>query len=108
MRSKTALLLLAVVAVLLAITNPGKDDFVRWFEGKAEAAAAGERGLSGALSGLSLLERTLEAKTSLRRDNYLLFSIFHVRVMRRDHAFVGVLGRFVGVGDARQAVPGSS
>ena len=60
------------------------------------------------LSGLSLLERTLEVRTSLRRDNYLFFSVFHVRVMRRDHAFVGVLGGFVGVGDARRAVPGSS
>ncbi len=104
MRSKTALLLLAVVAVGLVITNPGKDDFVRWFERKAESAARGK----DVLSGLSLLERTLEVKASLRRDNYLLFSVFHVRVMRRNHVFLGFLGGFIGVGDARQALPGTS
>jgi len=104
MRSRVALLLLAVLLIALALTNPGKDDFVRWFDKKASAAARGH----DALSQLSLLERTLEVKASLRRDNYLLFSVFHVRVMRRDDTFVGVLGRFVGVGDAPQAVPGAS
>lgn len=104
MRSKTALLLLAAVALVLAVTNPGSDDFARWFERKAEAAAQKQ----DVLSGLSLLERTLEVKTSLRRDNYLLFSVFHVRVMHREHAFVGVLGGFLGLGDARRAVPGAS
>ena len=110
MRSKglVVVVLLSVLVIALVVSNPGKDDFVRWFEGKARAAAGDEDGLSGALSGLSLLERTLEVRTSLRRDNYLFFSVFHVRVMRRDHAFVGVLGGFVGVGDARRAVPGSS
>ncbi len=101
---KTALLLLAVVAVVLAVTNPDKDDFVRWFERKAETAAQGR----DVLSGLSLLERTLEVKSSLRRDNYLLFSVFHVRVMHRQHAFVGVLGGVLGLGDARRAIPGAS
>jgi len=104
MRSKTALLLLAVVAAVLAVTNPDTDDFVRWFERRAEAAAQKQ----DVLSGLSLIERTLEVKTSLRRDNYLLFSVFHVRVMRRKHAFVGVLGGFLGLGDASRAVPGQS
>ena len=108
MKSKALAVLLAVLGVVLVAGNPGRDDFVRWFEGKAKAAAGDEHGLSGALSGLSLLERTLEVRTSLRRDNYLLFSVFHVRVMRRDHSFVGVLGGFVGVGDAHRAVPGSS
>jgi hypothetical protein len=104
MRSKTALLLLAVVAAVLAITNPDKDDFVRWFERKAETAAQKQ----DVLSGLSLIERTLEVKTSLRRDNYLLFSVFHVRVMHREHAFVGALGGFLRLGDASRAVPGAS
>jgi len=78
MREKALAVLGALVAIVLALTNPGRDDFVRWFEGKAEAAVADERGLAGALSGLSLLERTLEVR-----------------------------GRFVALGDARQAVPGS-
>jgi hypothetical protein len=104
MRSKAALASLAVVALALAGANPGKDDFVRWFERKAEAAAQRQ----DVLTGVSLLERTLEVKTSLRRDNYLLFSVFHVRVMRREHTFVGVLGGFLGLGDARRAVPGAS
>ena len=104
MRSKAAAAVLAVVAILLALTNPDKDDFVRWFERKAEAAAQKQ----DVLSGLSLLERTLEVKTSLRRDNYLLFSVFHVQVLRRKHAFVGVLGGFLGLGDAGRAVPGQS
>ncbi len=104
MRSKAAAAVLAVVAILLAVTNPDKDDFVRWFERRAEAAAQGH----DVLSGLSLVERTLEVKTSLRRDNYLLFSVFHVQVMRRKHAFVGVLGGFLGLGDAGRAVPGTS
>jgi hypothetical protein len=108
MKSRFAAALLALVAIVLALTNPGRDDFVRWFEAKAEAAAGDRDGLAGALSGLSLLERTLEVETSLSRDNYLLFSVFHVRVLSRDHAFVGVLGGFVGLGAARQAVPGSS
>ncbi len=47
MRSKTALLLLAVVAVVLAATNPDKDDVVRWFDRKAEAAAQRQDVLSG-------------------------------------------------------------
>jgi hypothetical protein len=104
MRSKAAAGVLAVVAILLAITNPDKDDFVRWFERRAEAAAQRQ----DVLSGLSLIERTLEVKTSLRRDNYLLFSVFHVRVMSHKHAFVGVLGGFLGLGDAGRAVPGAS
>jgi hypothetical protein len=102
MRSKTALLLVAVVAAVLAGTNPDKDDFVRWFDRKAQAAAQNEN----VLSGLSLLERTLEVKTSLRRDNYLLFSVFHVREMRREHVFLGFLGGFLGLGDAGKALPG--
>jgi hypothetical protein len=108
MRSKAVAIVLAALAVLLVASNPGKDDFVRWFEGRAKAAAGDEHGLAAALSRLSLLERTLEVKASLRRDNCLLFSVFHVQVLGRDHAFVGVLGGFVGLGDARQAVPGSS
>ncbi len=104
MRSKAVLAVLAVVAVVLAVTNPDKDDFARWFERRAAAAAQGQ----DVLSGLSLIERTLEVKTSLRRDNYLLFSVFHVQVMRRKHAFVGVLGGFLGLGDAGRAVPGTS
>ena len=104
MRSKAALAVLAVLALALAVTNPDRDDFVRWFERRAEAAARGH----DVLSGLSLIERTVEVKTSLRRDNYLLFSVFHVQVMRRKHAFVGVLGSFLGLGDAGRAVPGSS
>ncbi len=103
MRSKTALLILAIVAGVLAVTNPDKDDFVRWFDRKAEAAAQRQ----DVLSGLSLLERTLEVKTSLQRDNYLLFSVFHVRVMRRKHVFVGFLGSFLGLGDAGKALPGT-
>ncbi len=102
MRSKAALASLAVVAVVLVVTNPDKDDFVRWFDRKAEAAAQKQ----DVLSGLSLLERTLEVKTSLRRDNYLLFSVFHVRVMSRKHVFVGLLGSFLGLGDAGKALPG--
>jgi hypothetical protein len=104
MRSKAALAVLAVLALTLAVTNPDKDDFVRWFERKAEAAARGQ----DVLSGLSLLERTAEVKATLRRSNYLLFSVFHVRVMRREHAFVGLLGGFLGLGDARRAVPARS
>ncbi len=104
MRSKAAAAVLAVVAVLLAVTNPGRDDFVRWFERKAEVAAQKR----DVLSGLSLIERTLEVKTSLQRDNYLLLSVFHVRVMRRRYAFVGFLGGFVGLGDADKAGPGGS
>ena len=102
MRSKAVFAVLAVVAVVLAVTNPDKDDFVRWFERRAEAAAQGQ----DVLSGLSLIERTLEVKTSLRRDNYVLFSVFHVQVMRRRRAFVGMLGGFLGLGDAGRAVPG--
>jgi hypothetical protein len=104
MRSKAALAVLAVVAIVLAVTNPDKDDFVRWFERKAQAAAQKQ----DVLSGLSLIERTLEVKASLRRDNYLLFSVFHVQVMRRKHAFVGVLGSFLGLGDAGRVVPGAT
>jgi hypothetical protein len=104
MRSKAAAAVLGVVAIWLAVSNPDKDDFVRWFERKAEAAARGQN----VLSGLSLLERTLEVKTSLRRDNYVLFSVFHVRVMRRDHVFLGFLGGFRGLADAGEALPGGS
>ena len=104
MRSRSVAVILALVALAFALTNPGRDDFARWFEGRAEAAARGQNGLTR----LSLLERAVEVRSSLRRDNYLFFSVFHVHVMRRDHAFVGVLGGFLALGDSRQAVPGSS
>jgi len=107
-----SLLVLAVVLVILAATNPSRADFndwaVRYTAGKIDEqarregreASSGERVIGGAIVGLAV------SALPVKRQNFIFFSIYKldeaiVQPGSTDEGFpgcaIGVAGQFVGL-----------
>ncbi len=97
------LLLLLLVAVLLAVFNPGREDFqafVRDQAGEMIRGQVGGGGLGDALSGLggSLAASNLNRVT--RRDNYYVFSLYTIDLdgpagEANEWRFLGIATQFI-------------
>jgi hypothetical protein len=97
-KSVAGLVVLAVLVVVLAVSNPREDDFLRWFEGHTTTAVSEAKGVDRVIAGLTALKLGLDTRTSLRRENYVLLSVFRIRLSGREHAFIGVFGQFAALG----------
>lgn len=71
------LLLLAVLAGALYVLNPTKDDFVKYYQNKTEAAGSSKSGgpLGGLLSGAARLAGGVTG-AMFTRDDRLFFSVY--------------------------------
>lgn len=97
-----SLLLLVLIAVLLAVFNPGMDDFSAFARDKAGELAGGQVGgeagrLLGGLTG-GLVGSNIERVT--RRDNKYLFSTYTVDLdgpvaTGNEWKFLGVATQFI-------------
>ena len=95
---KVAAILLAVVAVLvvvLALTNPDEADFHRWYEARMRETSAGTSGLTGLVARAKGTALSVSARASLKRKSYVLFSLYHIRALDEPQTHLGLLGTFV-------------
>lgn len=92
---KLKLFLLAVILILLALTNPTIEDFrdtaqeqviKRTDQGSELEQALGNL-FSGALSDLIV--------KSVRRDNYLLCSVYSIEYNKKTYRYIGLATRFI-------------
>lgn len=102
---RTLLPVLALVFVVLAVTNPNSEDFSDFVERRARHVVLEETGdtalgrvLSGAGGGLAAV---LSERVTTRR-NYVVFSTYTIDLDGEDEegeewTFVGIVGRFVEV-----------
>lgn len=95
---------LAIVA-LLALTNPDRDDFARFYADRASAGVARELGVSGPLGDVlggaaqSLLEAAV--RDVVDRRDFLLASTYTVPTAEEDPLYLGVAGTFVPLSERR-------
>ncbi len=103
-RALAAAAVLAAVAVLV-VTNPGRDDFARFYADRASAQVARELGVSGPLGDVlggaaqSLLEAALRERVAHR--DFLLAGTFTVPTAAEDPVYLGIAGTFVRLSEGR-------
>jgi hypothetical protein len=91
------LIVVAVIVLLAASTNPSERDFLHWFDNRMKADVSGTDPVSGLVGLATGGMLRLAAHTSVRRQNLVLFSLFRIRVGSRDSVFLGCFGQFVGI-----------
>ena len=99
-RNLITLLLLAIIGLLLVITNPSPEDFKDYLkehlynEFKKEQQSGGILGdlLAKGVAGIS----AELASSTMRRENYYVFSIYSVKLdTAQERKFLGIAGQFV-------------
>ena len=111
MKAKIILALLAIIAIILAVTNPSKEEFREFAKAELSNSVARETGLSGGLVDLGI--KVLGGKNDknferfYERDNYLVCSIHRLDSKYLDLKLFGVEDReevkFLGI--AGQIIP---
>lgn len=95
------LLLLVLVAALLAISNPDRDDFAEFAREITAEQIAGQTGaLGGVLGRIGGDLVGAQAARFVDRDNYVVASVYTLdldgaRSQEQDWRFLGVAGQFV-------------
>lgn len=98
LRTVLLAVLLAAIAIL-AVTNPDRDDFARFYADRASAEVARELGLSGpigdAIGGAAqgFLESALRER--VHRRDWLLASVYTVPAAGTDPVWLGLAGTFL-------------
>ncbi|MFP4661582.1 MAG: hypothetical protein ACLFPF_05275 [Halanaerobiales bacterium] len=83
------IIVVLLIAILLILTNPSKDQFINWAMAQAENNANSEvERILGDVIGRSVLE------LSTSRNSYLLFSTFTIDKGDNQGVFLGIM-RFV-------------
>jgi cation transport regulator ChaC len=99
MRTAVTTVAVALIAVLLYLTNPTTEAFAAEYADQINAEVARELGMTGPvgqlLGGLSqtLIQDALESQ--VRRDDYLLASVFALPRAGEDLRVLGLAGRFI-------------
>ena len=100
------LLLLAAVSIFLIATNPSEKDFVRHLRESDVIPSAPDDGVLGQIKNRVLKEvLAQEAKATVARKNYLLFSVFEYSslVAGQDRmVYLGIADRYVRLGSASE------
>jgi len=95
---KKSLIILVLVAALLYVTNPSKEDFSDWTKARMEERmeeSAKENGIQEALSGtLSEIGSAVGAMFT-EEKNYYLFSIYTVDLGKKEYSYLGVFKVFI-------------
>lgn len=88
-RFSNILIIVLLLLVLMALTNPGQEQFVDWAieEWEAESETELER-----ILGSTIGRPVLQAATN--RDDYIFFSVFTVEQSDEDAVYLGLL-RFI-------------
>ena len=99
-------LLLAAVSIFLTATNPNEKDFVRHLRESDVIPSAPNDGVLGQIKSKVLKEvLAQEAKATVARKSYLLFSVFEYSslVAGQDRtAYLGIANLFVRLGSASE------
>lgn len=88
-------LVLLAVAILLAVTNPTKSEYVDWLSAKAYQEISKEGALASFVGILLPIDKIIREHTVSR--NFLLFSVFHTKVQD--------IGAVTAVGIFKQIIP---
>lgn len=98
MRTIGSLIVALLVAILLAVTNPTVDDFAVYMR----SAYAQETKQSGTSDPMSAMVDSFTgwmaaeyAGRTVQRDDYVVFSLYSVKIDRTTERWVGVLKQFV-------------
>ena len=89
------LMICGVLAIVLFATNPSEYEFRQHLKDEINKEAAGK----GAVA--RLLFRSLSspvvaiATLDLQRQNFYLFSVYHMNIMEDEVVYIGVLGHFI-------------
>jgi hypothetical protein len=89
-RTIIGLVIAGFFLVMLAVTNPGKDEYVSWINEEVAQSEGGmlEKGLF-AVFGNMVMEQTTES------TDYILFSVYRTTIDGEGMTAVGVLNRFI-------------
>ncbi|HEY0963020.1 MAG TPA: DUF4359 domain-containing protein [Pseudomonadales bacterium] len=95
MKGLITAVVLVGVALLLAVTNPGTDDYAEYFGEELAREAQQEDALAGAIVSMfgGVAESLFANATS--RDNYVLFSVYTTSFDSDEIVTLGILGNFI-------------
>jgi Domain of unknown function (DUF4359) len=80
------------VIVILALTNPGKEDFGKYLQKKTSEAVGDRTGFTGLLAKEPI---DVVVGNSTERTNFLLFSVYKTEVLGEKAYHLGILGQFL-------------
>jgi hypothetical protein len=87
---RKVIIAILVLAVLAFFSNPSKEQYVSW--AKNEAIKENGKGLAGALT--SMVAPTV-IDGSTQADSYMLFTVFHTKIARKEVFVLGAFNSFV-------------
>ncbi|MBW6458092.1 MAG: DUF4359 domain-containing protein [FCB group bacterium] len=87
---KMSLIVVLLICILLIVTNPTKDNFYEWADKKAQKASISE--LEGVLARII---RSPLLRIATVRNDYVLFSIFTIKVEESKDVYLGILKQFI-------------
>jgi len=101
-RKASVLLLLAALLVALVLSNPTTEDFVDHIRAKWNKEAEGKNTEIEQLLAKGVNWLKLEwAKQNIRRESYLLFSVFTITIGEEKRDYLGILSQFIGMSPER-------
>ena len=87
---RISLIVLLLISILLVVTNPTRDDFYAWADKKARNESVSQ--LEGALARII---KTPMLRIATVRNDYVLFSIFTVKIDENKDVYIGILKQFI-------------
>ncbi|MEA2077481.1 MAG: hypothetical protein U9O95_05635 [Candidatus Marinimicrobia bacterium] len=83
-------IILIILAVLMIITNPSKDDFFEWVNNKALEES--ESSIEGVLTNMFV---TPLLKSMTVRKDYILFSTYTIEFDENETIYLGIFKKFI-------------
>ena len=95
-RKASVILLLAALLAALVLSNPTTEDFVDHIRAKWNRDAEGKRTEIEQLLAKGVNWFKLEwAKQNIRRENYILFSVFGIKFEGEKRDYLGIFSQFL-------------
>ncbi|MFW5790130.1 MAG: DUF4359 domain-containing protein [Bacillota bacterium] len=90
--SQFLILLILIIMILMAVTNPGLDDYANWITEQSNGETSSQlENLISNFVGEPMIKRTT------RRDNYIIFSVYETEIPDSDEErsrTIGIFGNF--------------
>lgn len=96
---KKFILILVVIGLLAAFTNPTMDDYLAWY--KNELAQKANSGIERAIT--NFVSDTVIESMSVRSDN-VVFSIFTTDVLESHTKVLGILKKFIPISNVEASL----
>ena len=99
-------ILLIIVIVVLAMTNPVTDDFKEYIEDRIESQNNSGSGIEGVLRDIFAGPLSDLVAQNTTRENYFIFSVYNIPINEKDNSFLGIAGHFFPLDETwKEALP---